>query len=130
MEETGQTPVTLELNDKGINDDMTAQDGIFSGLLPHLKAGVYQVKTHADNGTLKLNKSLIFEVKSKSAESLAPQEGLPKPVPEPDASKALSIDSAESKQAIKIILVANLIILIIGGGLYLVLRHRRRKNPD
>jgi uncharacterized protein YegL len=130
LDETGQTPVTLELNDKGINDDMNAQDGIFSGLLPHLKAGTYQVKTHADNGTLKLNKSLIFEVKSKSAESPAPPEGLPEPVPEPDASKALSTDSAESKQAMKIILVVNLILLMIGGGLYFVLRHRRRKNPD
>jgi len=128
LEKIGQTPVNLDLNDKGINDDMTARDGIFSGRLPHLKAGFYQVETHADNGTLKLNKSLLLEVKSKSAESPAPPEVLPGPAPKPDASQSLSIDDPEIKQAIKMILVGNLIILI-GGGLYFALRHRRGKNP-
>ena len=128
LEGIEQTPVNLDLNDKGINDDKTALDGIFSGRLPHLKAGFYQVKTYADNGTLKLNKSLLLEVKSKSAESPTPPEDRPEPVPKAEAPKALSIDSTEIKQAMKTILLVNLILLMIGGCVYFALRHRRGKK--
>jgi hypothetical protein len=150
----------FDLYDTGQFGDKKAADGIYSNTLSYENPGSYRIDIIAEGETFKRQKTLHFEVAARPVDETAPAvEPAPEPVAEPqpeiqagpevvpeppppaaepeaDTEPAAVEPPAKKKKgiglgiAIGIFAVLNLVLALIGFGVWWFLKKRKQKRAD